>query len=81
MKKLQIVFAVNNKITICFRLWGAELSSPSQTALPHKTIATRAGIGWIGKSALLVTAKYGSAIRLSSILTDTPIETASCLLL
>jgi len=46
------------------------------TALPHKTIATRAGIGWIGKSALLVTAKYGSAIRLSSILTDAPIDTA-----
>ena len=34
----------------------------NNTALPHKTIATRAGIGWIGKSALLVTTKYGSAI-------------------
>ena len=45
------------------------------TVLPHKTIATRAGIGWIGKSALLVTAKYGSAIRLSSILTDAPLDT------
>ncbi|MDR0905471.1 MAG: epoxyqueuosine reductase, partial [Oscillospiraceae bacterium] len=30
------------------------------TILPHKTVATRAGIGWIGKSALLVTEKYGS---------------------
>ena len=48
----------------------------NNTALPHKTIATRAGIGWIGKSALLVTTKYGSTIRLSSILTDAPIETA-----
>jgi len=45
------------------------------TTLPHKTVATRAGIGWIGKSALLVTDKYGSAIRLSSILTDTPLYT------
>ena len=43
------------------------------TALPHKTIATRAGIGWIGKSALLATKEYGSAIRLSSILTDAPL--------
>jgi len=47
------------------------------TILPHKTIATRAGIGWIGKCALLVTDKYGSAIRLSSILTDAPLSTDS----
>lgn len=46
------------------------------TILPHKTVATRAGIGWIGKSALLVTEQYGSAIRLSSILTDAPLQTA-----
>lgn len=42
--------------------------------LPHKTIATRAGIGWIGKSALLTTETYGSALRLSSVLTDAPLE-------
>ena len=46
------------------------------TTLPHKTVATRAGIGWIGKSALLVTDLYGSAIRLSSILTDAPLNKA-----
>ena len=46
------------------------------TLLPHKTVATRAGIGWIGKSALLVTEEYGSAIRLSSILTDAPLHAA-----
>ena len=44
--------------------------------LPHKTIATRAGIGWIGKCALLVTDKYGSAIRIASILTNAPLSTA-----
>lgn len=43
------------------------------TTLPHKTVATRAGLGWIGKSALLVTETYGSAIRLSSLLTDAPL--------
>ncbi|MCL1806226.1 MAG: 4Fe-4S dicluster domain-containing protein [Oscillospiraceae bacterium] len=48
----------------------------NNTALPHKTVATRAGIGWIGKSALLVTEQYGSMIRLSSILTDAPLDTA-----
>ncbi len=43
--------------------------------LPHKTAATRAGLGWIGKCALLVTKKYGSALRLTTVLTDAPLET------
>ena len=43
------------------------------TPLPHKTVATRAGLGWIGKNCLLVTREYGSAVRLSSLLTDAPL--------
>ncbi len=43
------------------------------TPLPHKTVATRAGLGWIGKSCLLVTPTYGSAVRLSSLVTDAPL--------
>ncbi|HEX9061145.1 MAG TPA: GNAT family N-acetyltransferase, partial [Clostridia bacterium] len=46
------------------------------TALPHKTVATRAGIGWIGKCALLVTEQFGSAVRITSILTNAPLETS-----
>lgn len=41
-----------------------------RTPLPHKTVAARAGLGWIGKSCLLVTEEYGSAVRLSSLVTD-----------
>lgn len=48
----------------------------NETMLPHKTVATRAGLGWIGKSALFVNDEYGSMIRLSSILTDAPLKTA-----
>jgi epoxyqueuosine reductase QueG len=54
------------------------------TPLPHKTIATRAGLGWIGKCALLVTKEYGSGIRISSFLTNAklkcgePIEKSFC---
>lgn len=44
------------------------------TALPHKTVATRAGLGWIGKSALLITPSHGPAIRLATVLTDAPLE-------
>lgn len=51
---------------------------------PHKTAATRAGLGWVGKCALLVTREYGSAIRFASVLTDaplvpdTPVERSYC---
>jgi epoxyqueuosine reductase len=44
------------------------------TRLPHKTLATRAGLGWIGKTALLITETCGSAIRLTSVLTDAPLS-------
>jgi epoxyqueuosine reductase len=45
--------------------------------LPHKTVATRAGLGWIGHSALLVTPDFGCAVRLTSILTDAPLPAAA----
>lgn len=43
-----------------------------QLQLPHKTIATLAGLGWIGKTDLLITDQFGPRIRLASILTDAP---------
>jgi epoxyqueuosine reductase len=47
-----------------------------RNSLPHKTVATRAGLGWIGHSALLVTREYGPAVRLVSVLTDAPLRGA-----
>jgi epoxyqueuosine reductase len=46
------------------------------TVLPHKTVATKAGLGWIGKCALLVTEEYGSALRITTVHTDAELETA-----
>ncbi len=43
----------------------------------HKEIAVRAGLGWIGRSNLLVTPEYGSQVRLGTILTDMPLETGT----
>jgi len=48
-----------------------------RTPLPFKTLSTRAGLGWIGKSAALVTKQFGSAIRLNGVLTDMPFETGT----
>ena len=48
----------------------------TRTGLPQKTVATRAGVGWIGKSNLLVTEQYGSMIRLAAVLTDAPLTAA-----
>ena len=42
--------------------------------LPYKTIATKSGLGWIGRSALFVTKEYGSAVVLGGILTDMPLD-------
>ena len=42
---------------------------------PHKTAATCAGLGWIGKCALLITPEYGSALRFATVLTDAPLPT------
>lgn len=44
--------------------------------ISHKMVATRAGLGWIGKNALLITPKFGPRVRLVSVLTDAPIETS-----
>lgn len=48
--------------------------STKRTKLPHKTIATKAGIGWIGKCALLVTEEYGPAIRFTAVLTNADLD-------
>lgn len=42
---------------------------------PHKTAATRAGLGWIGRSALLVTKDFGPAVRITTVFTDAPLKT------
>ena len=51
---------------------------------PHKTAATRAGLGWIGRHCQLITRPFGSWIRLGTVFTDielpcgSPIERSFC---
>ncbi|MDR3227541.1 MAG: hypothetical protein LBT56_07720 [Prevotellaceae bacterium] len=58
-----------------YSLAGQRENEEFRTQLPFKTLATRAGLGWIGKSATLITKQFGNAIRLNGVLTDMPLET------
>ena len=40
----------------------------------HKTVAVKAGLGFVGKSGLFLADKYGSKVRLATILTDLPLK-------
>lgn len=43
----------------------------------HKLAAHLAGVGWIGKSCLLLTDRFGPRVRFASVLTDAPLATGS----
>ncbi len=51
---------------------------------PHKTAATRSGIGWIGRHCQLITRPFGPWVRLGTVFTDadlavgTPINRGFC---
>jgi epoxyqueuosine reductase len=45
--------------------------------LSHKHVASAAGLGWIGRNNLLVNEKFGSRIRLATVLTDLPLVISS----
>ncbi len=51
---------------------------------PHKTAATRAGLGWVGRNCQLITKKYGPWIRLGTVfiflsaLCDRPVVKSYC---
>jgi len=42
--------------------------------ISHREVANLAGLGWRGKNNLLVNRKYGSGIRLATVLTDLVLE-------
>ncbi len=44
-------------------------------AVSHKMVGHLAGLGFIGRSALLVNPKYGAQVRYATILTDIPLKT------
>jgi epoxyqueuosine reductase len=43
-------------------------------SVSHKLAAHMAGLGWIGRSCLLITPGHGPRLRLGTVLTDAPLE-------
>lgn len=43
-------------------------------AVSHKAVARLAGMGWIGKNGLIITAEYGPRVRFGTVLTDLPVN-------
>ena len=79
------------KTALQIQRWGYEaLSIPASQSLhekdpqfrgrfPHRMAATRAGLGWIGKSGCLITPEFGPRVRLVTVLTDMPLTPAQAI--
>jgi len=67
--------SIKNRGFNAYSLAGEKQNEKYRTKLPFKTLATKSGLGWIGKSATFVTEEYGNAIRLNGVLTEMPMET------
>ena len=48
--------------------------------LPHKTAAVLSGLGFVGKSGLFLTERYGSKVRLATVVTDMPLASSRSVL-
>jgi epoxyqueuosine reductase len=52
-------------------------SKSLRTDLSHKMVATRAGLGWIGKTDLFISKEFGPRLRLVSILLKSTVKSKS----
>lgn len=49
-------------------------NNPYSGLVSHKTCAVLSGLGFVGKSGLFLSEKYGSKVRLATVLTDMPLS-------
>jgi epoxyqueuosine reductase QueG len=65
-----------NKLTKSFlKEKGYKRNTTYQTMqITYKMLATLAGVGWVGRCALLVSKEQGSAVRFTAVLTNAPFE-------
>ncbi len=56
--------------------WGPLFSqeeSPQSRTVPHRELAIKAGLGFIGRNFLLITPQYGPRVHLTTVLTTMPL--------
>jgi len=77
--------ALEPTITEEEKLVNKEYQKTLTVDLSHKMVATRAGLGWIGKTDLFISRKFGPRLRLETILlkerppwTGMPVITSKC---
>ncbi len=78
-KTVQLIRATGHRAeyfraTIQDSAMGGNYPQTLRVGFQHKTAATRAGLGWIGKCALLISYDLGPRIRLVTVFTDMPLE-------
>ena len=49
-------------------------TDPYKAAFPHKSAALLAGLGWIGKSGIFISDKFGGRVRFATVLTMMPLK-------
>jgi epoxyqueuosine reductase len=65
--------SLNIEPTVSTSQLDTKYSATLCTDISHKLVATRAGLGWIGKTDLFISKVFGPRLRLVSILLKTPL--------
>lgn len=73
---LDIASAIQNAGYAAFPISASKRADDTKVAglFSHKLAANLAGLGWIGKSCLLITPDHGPRVRWCTVLTDAPLE-------
>ena len=71
----QLVMALQSKGYVAAAVPASQSVEGMQGIFSHKKAAVRAGVGFIGKSCLFISHKYGPRVRLGTVFTDASMAT------
>ncbi len=71
---LQLVMYLQEKGYNAAAIPASQSINGLQGLFPHKKAAVRSGLGYIGKSALFISDKFGPRVRLGTVFTNAPLD-------